>query len=1217
MNVRTIEAALRQWAIAAIERTQAVARKKYQEVCALGESSYLEPDWGSVDFGMNAGKQLYVQEVNSDRTQGATEAFVSVLQKEGCDEGQAYAAIDAFFETAIRKGTLHREALELAFRHVVSSYLCPSPICSSAALPNGKQVQSSPLASEALSVYLFYLLGAAGVFVVFNIIRVMAQEHRHLHSGASAKEKGREHNYGKAQYFQAKEDILSPVGKHILFREGSVIDRKTVEFWKIPSNLLTLLSKRQLQRRLGASSPVERERGLRDSGLDVASIAGAIRTMLINDKTISIEKPSNAQSSPVEEEKRLRIASLLFKHLRHGERRDLEHFTTSVISDFTRYLGSKCLRSEDEFNQEHARELKRINNERIAMAFYGIPLKDSMPATCLSFANLLKSPITIENIRRLREILEPGTLENLAEIGQYLREPLDSDKMKMFKEFVGEAASIGDLFGILCRKDIASLKELRKRLEALQGAFAYFKGIQGQLHDGVLESHLQRILVPHTDAISANDILIRNFSQAKKLEARKVRKIIEEKLGGIELDDESKRLLHCSFQTSIDLVIALRFMQEVLAIAGEDEAKEEITDLRKFIERDVIPPFNQNGHSVVYNFSVPARIEGFRVNPYALSLVLEKIISNAIWQASAAACDKDAAIVIDIGAKAEEDSVVITIRDYGPGVAPEYCQRGNSGVQVVFEEGVGTRTGIGMALSNYLMRFMNGSISFENNVQESGVTFTVAVPLEKPSRVSLSVSSPVERERGLRDSGAIRSNLTQQFILLLINSAPKTRRLSGKWEFKGKQRRRLFEWLSEADTNLLPSPHVLRKLWNHIMMQRQYTMQLFNGRSTKENVAMWYDLLSQRWHVRRKTVDAIMLWFLHENIRMEDVSALVLHDFFRVLIEHYSENGSLRPLFNYVIPHAQNSNEKLLSAATNIKRITSIFSYDFAHQLVIMKAPIKDTPYYLALRFGFADGSFGVTLYLGRIWTSDNRLRGKFFKIGVDTQGDRLRVITIKGVEGENETIKRFTDDMRLGPGRALLHVATALADREGFKVLIGLKEDFHPTVKESPEPLNYQAIFKGFGLRRRSAFGPWATIEHLRNRLRNLLNKHDYTAFSIQSVLDAFECLGEYRTVSSPEDVKSSSPVEEGTISAQQQGFNEKQLELIAAWVTNDLLGMIQQSGSGHFGASLSVKEILVSLYFDGPSQYRELAEPRPFYPVRRPCLRHLVFDSLHAWLL
>ncbi|MBI4706705.1 MAG: response regulator [Candidatus Omnitrophica bacterium] len=46
---------------------------------------------------------------------------------------------------------------------------------------------------------------------------------------------------------------------------------------------------------------------------------------------------------------------------------------------------------------------------------------------------------------------------------------------------------------------------------------------------------------------------------------------------------------------------------------------------------------------------------------------------------------------------------------------------------------------------------------------------------------------------------------------------------------------------------------------------------------------------------------------------------------------------------------------------------------------------------------------------------------------------------------------------------------------------------------------------------------------------------------------------------------------------------FTQKDLELVAAWVRKDAFDMIRMSGAGHFGATYSVTDILVSLYFDG----------------------------------
>ncbi|MCK5494342.1 MAG: HAMP domain-containing histidine kinase, partial [Candidatus Omnitrophica bacterium] len=352
-------------------------------------------------------------------------------------------------------------------------------------------------------------------------------------------------------------------------------------------------------------------------------------------------------------EEKLNLASLLFRHLRHGMRRDAEQLFTIFLVNYGVLFDLYDLKWDLPFYSE----IRDFYNSRIELALYGD---------------------------------------------------------KVYKQ-IGENHEFP--------KSIQSISELEERIEAMRELFIYFSKLQKDFYSQVREKLKEK---PFT-VIKEEDILIRDFTLAKMIDANGYRldAIVEE----LEKDDyEFIKFVHLA---AVNLVIGLRILEEVLGVLKGKQ--QNITNFTTFLNREVIPPFNQNGYKVIYNYSLPSEIEGFYANPYALSLTLEKIISNALWQTlKMNKGDEVIPIEIDIVGYIKAGYLIFKIRDYAGGVNPEFLKINEFGYQKLFEQSVGERTGIGMALTYMLVKSMGGFIEADNNKDiRDGAIFTLQLPLLK------------------------------------------------------------------------------------------------------------------------------------------------------------------------------------------------------------------------------------------------------------------------------------------------------------------------------------------------------------------------------------------------------------------------------------------------------------------------------------------------------
>ncbi len=122
-----------------------------------------------------------------------------------------------------------------------------------------------------------------------------------------------------------------------------------------------------------------------------------------------------------------------------------------------------------------------------------------------------------------------------------------------------------------------------------------------------------------------------------------------------------------------------------------------------------------------FNYHSEGNYSDFLITDFTrLSLVLKNVLDNAIKFTSEGS--------IDFSFVVENSNLLITISDTGEGL-PEHH------IEHVFQAFwqldplKNTGTGLGLTLSERIVKFLNGSINFKNNV-DSGATVTISVPVQ-------------------------------------------------------------------------------------------------------------------------------------------------------------------------------------------------------------------------------------------------------------------------------------------------------------------------------------------------------------------------------------------------------------------------------------------------------------------------------------------------------
>ncbi|NTV28577.1 MAG: NUDIX domain-containing protein [Candidatus Omnitrophica bacterium] len=323
------------------------------------------------------------------------------------------------------------------------------------------------------------------------------------------------------------------------------------------------------------------------------------------------------------------------------------------------------------------------------------------------------------------------------------------------------------------------------------------------------------------------------------------------------------------------------------------------------------------------------------------------------------------------------------------------------------------------------------------------------------------------------------------------------------------------DWLLAPE--LLPDKALLKQLIYNIYFQYKN-----GGKTTAEG---WLSLLAQKWDLNKDVLGRLMTWFIKNNIFMTEITEDTLHDFMKIFVSSYQKLPDLRKSFIYNLPNTIPGDMQLSLASANMNRMQDLSTPDFLANRTVLKAPIAGTPYFIAFQYGLAESTHGLYLVLGKENHSPNPLSGTFFRIGLDSQGDTLRIIMMQGVSNATKEINEdFPNAVGLHPGIALMYVAAELAalghlrynqagldmeHKEPFARLAGIRPEFIPTMKNGTPSMQLMINYSRFGLRKSTDFFRWQDTMYLTQELvPKRLKQNDARANAIQAMLTAFRNL-------------------------------------------------------------------------------------------------------------
>ncbi|MCD4781989.1 MAG: hypothetical protein K8S27_15790 [Candidatus Omnitrophica bacterium] len=348
--------------------------------------------------------------------------------------------------------------------------------------------------------------------------------------------------------------------------------------------------------------------------------------------------------------------------------------------------------------------------------------------------------------------------------------------------------------------------------------------------------------------------------------------------------------------------------------------------------------------------------------------------------------------------------------------------------------------------------------------------------------------------------------------------------LRSGWEINQDERDQIIRWLETDRADVLSNEILFKKFINYI--QVQYSSG--NNKNAKE----FLNVLAQKWKLpSRQAVSehllSVLKWMLANKIKVKGVSESVLHDFFTTYVDTYNAIPYLKSEFVYLLPTDVDNNQKLALASENIRTMTTMFSRDFVSSRTILKTTIPGTDYFIGMRFGIAESTFGLYMGIGQEQNGVDPLEGLFMRIGLDSQGETLRINMMQGVSAKQEMINNVFPKSfaHLHPSVVLLYVALEMAyhghadiedgvlspARLPFRELVGIRPDFIPTMANGEPTLKIMAAYSRFGLRRGNEFARFQSVDHLvRNTLASRLAAKDHRANMIKKVVDSFENLQE-----------------------------------------------------------------------------------------------------------
>jgi len=167
-----------------------------------------------------------------------------------------------------------------------------------------------------------------------------------------------------------------------------------------------------------------------------------------------------------------------------------------------------------------------------------------------------------------------------------------------------------------------------------------------------------------------------------------------------------------------------KIVEGVLGYARQDHTQVEIVKVLEILDGPLrLSKHSLQKYNIKLNKDLPEGSQQDDFTVYANSGKLEQVFMNLITNAIYAM--KDSGGVLNISAHRDQNNVIVTLSDTGPGVPSNVAKK-------IFDpffttKPVGEGTGLGLSISYSIIRSFEGELSLEQNPGE-GATFKVTLP---------------------------------------------------------------------------------------------------------------------------------------------------------------------------------------------------------------------------------------------------------------------------------------------------------------------------------------------------------------------------------------------------------------------------------------------------------------------------------------------------------
>jgi two-component system, OmpR family, phosphate regulon sensor histidine kinase PhoR len=299
------------------------------------------------------------------------------------------------------------------------------------------------------------------------------------------------------------------------------------------------------------------------------------------------------------------------------------------------------------------------------------------------FELALRSPDVLDSVRRVRL---SGKAETVA---WRERVPVERVFDVHVAPLLDDNGAVGAL--VLTLRDLTEAR----RVERMRVDFVANASHELRTPLATLLGFVETLQGPARDDPKARD----RFLAIMRQQARRMSRLIDDLLSLSRIEQN----LHLRPETPVDLALVVRHLAETLSRLA-----------------------HENGIALEVSAPQPIIVAGDRDE---LVRVAENLIENAIKYGKPA---KGAAAKVAISVVVEGRNAVLTVRDWGPGIAPEHLPRLTERFYRVDagESRAKGGTGLGLALAKHIIARHRGRLAIASRVGE-GATFTVTLPLRR------------------------------------------------------------------------------------------------------------------------------------------------------------------------------------------------------------------------------------------------------------------------------------------------------------------------------------------------------------------------------------------------------------------------------------------------------------------------------------------------------